>query len=265
MRAYLTCAAALLAIAGSSLRAEPAAPKAEDPVLSCWKQIDDGYYSTTPRQIVAGLDALEARKDKADPGTYAYVRAYGLFRLASISSRKDQAQSRLEEADRLLAKPGRPELAAEFHALRSGIDGQLAGMGDMELTIRYGMASGTEAESALSQDRANGRALFAQAVAKANTPAEYGGSLEDGIQGLQDAVASFGRHPAAGIFAWGEADADAWLGILYLRQKDPQKAKAAFEAALKVRPDFYWVSDNLMMKMEGKPVHRKFPKGQPTD
>lgn len=260
----LAGALALLAL-GVRAGADPSGAAPSAAVLACWQQINDGYYSDVPRQIVAGLQQLEVLRDRTDPGTYAYVRAYGLFRLAPVSSHRDQAQSRLEEADRLLAKPPRPELAAEFHALRSGIDGELAGLGDMELSMRYGMASGTEAETALRLDPANGRALLAQAQARGNTPVQYGGSLADGIQGLRDAVAAWGRHPSVGIFAWGEADADAWLGIFYLRQHDPVKAKAAFLAALKVRSDYFWVSDNLLLKAEGRPAHSKYSPGQPTD
>jgi tetratricopeptide (TPR) repeat protein len=212
-----------------------------------------------------GLSELAAAKETVDAGTLAYVRAYGLFRLATVSNRKDQRQARLQEADHLLAQPPRPEWAAEFHALRSAIDGLLAGSGEVALSIRYGIASQQEADKALHAAPDNGRALIAFAQAKGNTPEAYGGSRPEAIERLKQAATVFSQHSSDGIFGWGEADAYAWLGVFYLEEKNLPQARSSFNSALKIRPDFFWVKDYLLPKMDGQPVHPKFPKGQPSD
>jgi tetratricopeptide (TPR) repeat protein len=259
----LACAAAWLALANLGVSAAPA-PAPEGTALSAWRQINDGYYADEPSLVVSGLKQLDALKGNIAAGTFAYVRAYGLFRLVSVSNRKDQAQARLEEADQLLAKPP-ADGAVEFHALRSAVDGELAGLGSMVLAIQYGPAAQAEADRALRLESTNGRALLFWGQIKGSTPEQYGGSPAEAIERLQAATAALGSHPTDGIYNWGEADAYAWLGIFYRRQKDPAKARIALGAALQARPDFYWVREILLPKLEGKPAHPKFPKNQATE
>jgi tetratricopeptide (TPR) repeat protein len=255
---------AALALAGSCA-AEPASPPPADGALSCWRQIDDGYFTDTPSQVAGGLARLDALKGSVVPEAYLYVRAYGLYRLVSISSRKDLAKARLEEADRLLSRPPPSGDPAEFHALRAAVDGELAGLGSMMLGMRFGMASKSEADKAVALEPANGRALLCLGEVEGNTPAQFGGSTAAGIAHLKEAAAALAANPGTGVFGWGAADAYAFLGIFYERRKDPADAREAFASALRVRPDYYWVANVLIPRLEGRPVRYKFPKGQQTD
>jgi hypothetical protein len=232
--------------------------------MLCWRQLDDGYYRSNPAAINAGLKQLEAMDGVVEPGTLAYVRAFGLYRLVNVSKKKDLALDQLEAADRLLADPPRPELKLEYLALRAAIDGELAGMGRMDLAIRYGIKSQSEASRAVGMGPHNGRALFAEGMIKGNMPEAYGGSNREAIDRLKASVATFANQPADGIFGWGEADADAWLGIFYLRANDRVNARHAFEAALKVRPDFKWVAKNLLPKVANPSDPAAAPINQPS-
>jgi len=219
-------------------------------VLPYWDKINDGYYASAPAVITGALSELAAQKARIDAGTFAYVRAYALYRLATTARQKEEAMPRLLEADQLLSTPlpGVPEV--EIYALRSAIDGLLAGAGDMTQSIQYGMACQDEAAHALRLAPANPRALISLAQTKGNTPPEYGGDRREAIDRLKQATASYSGQRGPGIYQWGEADAYTWLGIFCLKEKDRVQAKAAFEAALKVRPDFTWVKTVLLPKAE---------------
>ncbi len=89
-----------------------------------------------------------------------------------------------------------------------------------------------------------------------NAPPERGGDQEKGIKRWLDAISLFedeAKHSQPNSLApdWGLALAYGWLGNLYMNMKPPHQAEAkeAATTALKLRPDFWYVSEVLMKKI----------------
>ena len=80
----------------------------------------------------------------------------------------------------------------------------------------------------------------------------FGGSKEKGLQGFQRAAELFAQEePTDPIHpVWGHSRTYAWLGIAYQNQGELESARAAFEKALEIDPDFGWVKNWLLPELE---------------
>ncbi len=109
---------------------------------------------------------------------------------------------------------------------------------------------------ALELGPANPRVVIMDAGIIFNTPVEAGGNPERGIARWQEALKLFeaeANTKAVDPLAprWGHALAYGWMATLYLRLTPPQKDKAreAAETALAMRPDFWWVRDQVLPQL----------------
>jgi tetratricopeptide (TPR) repeat protein len=86
--------------------------------------------------------------------------------------------------------------------------------------------------------------LLLRAMVMFFAPPAFGGDQERGFQHWQDAIALLEKSNTADPLEpeWGLAEAWGWLGGAYLMRGDTAKAVPAFERALDVRRDFWWVS-----------------------
>lgn len=86
-----------------------------------------------------------------------------------------------------------------------------------------------------------------------NTPAQYGGSQEQGITRWLEAIRLFDAERLEDALQpeWGRALAYGWLANLYLQMSPPRtaEAKAAAKRALELRPDFWYVKTQIMPKV----------------
>ena len=80
----------------------------------------------------------------------------------------------------------------------------------------------------------------------------FGGSREKGLQGFQRAAELFAQEEPTDPIqpAWGHREAYAWLGIAYQNRGELESARAAFEKALEIDPDFGWVKYWLLPGLE---------------
>ena len=109
---------------------------------------------------------------------------------------------------------------------------------------------------ALALGPQNPRVVMMHAGMISNIPPEVGGSKEKGVARWLEAIALFEKEAAAPPAdalrpAWGRELAYGWLAPLYLGMEPPQpaKARAAAEQALKLRPDFWYVNDQILPKL----------------
>lgn len=89
-----------------------------------------------------------------------------------------------------------------------------------------------------------------------NMPPEAGGSKEKGLERWKQAVELFEREAKAGSADplrpdWGLAIAYGGLSQLYLRMTPPEveHAREAAAAALKLRPDFWYVKEQVLPRL----------------
>jgi hypothetical protein len=123
-------------------------------------------------------------------------------------------------ADALLAKDPNN---AELHALKGDALGSQAASNP----IKYGMAAMQEYETALSLDPTNVHALIGRAIGRLMAPPGFGGDVDGAIKDLETANA---KSPSAVAYYY--------LGQAFQRKMLNEKAKSAYEEALRLRPEY---------------------------
>jgi len=99
-------------------------------------------------------------------------------------------------------------------------------------------------------DTANPRAYILEGILISNTPPMFGGSPEKGLQLYAKAISLFESAKKDSPISWGLAETYAWIGQGYVVTKQLDKAKEAYEKALKLEPDFVWVKMALLPQLE---------------
>lgn len=109
---------------------------------------------------------------------------------------------------------------------------------------------------AIERAPASPRVVMMDAGMIFNNPPERGGSLQRGLARWLEAISLFERESAAPPSdttrpTWGRALAYGWLTQLYLSLMPPEfeKARAAAMRALELRPDFWFVKDQVVPKL----------------
>ena len=141
--------------------------------------------------------------------------------------------------------------AAEAYALLSSVYGWQIGLSPMK-TMLLGPKSGKAIQKAKQLAPDNPRVVLSAAISDFNTPKMFGGSKEKSLQGLKRAAELFAQEEPTDPIqpVWGHREAYAWLGIAYQNQGELESARAAFEKALEIDPDFGWVKYWLLPALE---------------
>lgn len=199
------------------------------------------------QQSAALIDrALTAFPDDALLLHYRGYAAYRLGQQATARKQEELADTRYQEALKWLDKAVEKNPIAESHALRAATMGQLIG-GSAIRGMRYGMAAGKADDEATALGRDNPRVLLLQAVGTWFKPSMYGGGEDKARAILQRALTAFERDtPAPAMPSWGRAEALAWHGQWELKAGRAASARAAYEQALALEPEYGWVKYVLL-------------------
>ena len=141
--------------------------------------------------------------------------------------------------------------AAEAYSLLSSVYGWQIGLSPMK-SMLLGPRVGKAAQKAKQLAPDNPRVVLSAAISDFNTPKMFGGNKEKGLQGFQRAAELFAQEEPTDPIqpVWGHREAYAWLGIAYQNQGELESARAAFEKALEIDPDFGWVKYWLLPELE---------------
>ena len=220
--------------------------------------------------IVSGKQMLESANDLdsmyaaratferalADTGLVAwghYYIALADYRIAGLleGESKDPSEHLNAAVEHLKKATEIDPQAAEAHALLSSVYGWQIGLSPMK-TMLLGPRVGKAARKAKQLAPDNPRVVLSAAISDFNTPEMFGGSKEKGLQGFQRAAELFAQEEPTDPIrpVWGHREAYAWLGIAYQNQGELESARAAFEKALEIDPDFGWVKDWLLPELE---------------
>ncbi len=202
----------------------------------------------------SALSAAGAMLDKAlaafpnDPLLLHY-RGYGLYREAmrrsDAAEMSDVQESMLHQAIDLLRRSAATRPLPETQAVLSSCLGSLAGTG-MVAGMRYGSAASEAGENAQRLGPKNPRVLLLAGISAWFTPSMWGGGKDKGYALVQQAVEAFaGEAPARPLPAWGAAEAYAWLGQMEKERGNTAAARASYDRALALEPEFRWVRDVL--------------------
>lgn len=183
-----------------------------------------------------------------------YYIALADYRIASLlgEESEDAASEHLKTAVEHLKEATRLDpQAAEAYSLLSSVYGWQIGLSPMK-SMLLGPRVGQASRKAQQLAPDNPRVVLSAAISDFNTPEMFGGSKEKGLQGFQRAAELFAQEEPTNPIqpVWGHREAYAWLGIAYQNQGELESARAAFEKALEIDPDFGWVRDWLLPELE---------------
>ncbi|MCA0377418.1 MAG: hypothetical protein LCH84_17380 [Gemmatimonadetes bacterium] len=243
---------------GAAAAPSAAAPSVATPALTGALRWADSARRIIDRAVVRGDTAQllqgAALVDRAltafpEHGLLLHYRGYAAYRLGQLAmSRKqeDAAEARYEEALAWLDRAVAAQPLAESHALRSSCMGQLIA-GNALRGMRYGAAASRADDQALALGKNNPRVLLLQAVSAWYKPAMFGGGQDKARQLLARALAAFERDtPGPGLPSWGQAEALAWHGQWELAAGRAAAARAAYQQALTLEPEYAWVRYALL-------------------
>jgi hypothetical protein len=259
MRTPFLIVAALLT---SSLTAAPA--RAQSPratLIEARNLAYDANFRNDQDGLRAAIVAMQALPADGPEGAYTnYYLWWTTWSLVAAQAQANDTAGAIESVNRQLryarqaaaARPEDPEFQAAFaNALIAVavIDRpQFAAMAKELAGVR---------QRALELGAKNPRVVMMDAGMIFNNPPERGGSQERGLARWQEALDLFEAESKATAVdpiapRWGHALARGWMATLFLRMTPPQKEKArqAADAALKMRPDFWWVRDQVLPQLK---------------
>jgi tetratricopeptide (TPR) repeat protein len=171
-----------------------------------------------------------------------YYLGYAHYRMSSVGTAEERRQARGYLADaitQLKRAVKRDPTSAESHALLGFC--QSLDVGHRPYTVLYqapvaGRALGRAYDIAPN----NPRVVLLNAVITLRKPALFGGDERAGVTGLERAASLFETWSPPDELQpdWGEAETYTLLGGCYARRGEPALARAAFERALSIAPDF---------------------------
>lgn len=241
------CLVGALAIGTPAAAAVQSSP---DPSLLA---IESAYYAGEPG---AGREALEALGETDD-----VTRAWALWRVASMHRVRGvsrQVKRRREPIRKVLLQEAESLMKARIEAdpndaaahlvlsqvYQERITGMMSGM-------RFGRRAGETLDRALELAPGDPRPLYLKGVNQLMAPGPFG-NKEEARRNLEAAVARFAEGAPADAFWWGEPEAHAFLGLSFAREKEHDRARAAYERALELEPGFDWVRERLLPDLESR-------------
>lgn len=182
--------------------------------------------------------------------TQDYDKAYANYRLAisaNVMGQKTLASSALTTAQTTLEALETSQANAESLALLSSVYGMQIAL-DNSKGATLGMKSAKAIASAEQLEPQNPRVALVKAIAAYNTPAIFGGSMQNAKTLATTAIERFAQ-PCDNI-CWGEAEAYTWRGLAKQELGDSQGAIEDWQQAIKVQADYGWAKFLLQQNQQ---------------
>jgi tetratricopeptide (TPR) repeat protein len=182
--------------------------------------------------------------------TQDYDKAYANYRLAisaNVMGQKTLASSALTTAQTTLEALETSQANAESLALLSSVYGIQIAL-DNSKGATLGMKSAKAIASAEQLEPQNPRVALVKAIAAYNTPAIFGGSMQNAKTLATTAIERFAQ-PCDNI-CWGEAEAYTWRGLAKQELGDSQGAIEDWQQAIKVQADYGWAKFLLQQNQQ---------------
>jgi len=147
---------------------------------------------------------------------------------------------------------------AEAHSLLSSLYGNKIGTNPL-LGMTLGPRSGMEMGKAMSLQLKNPRNYLIAGWSAFFTPKMFGGGKKKAKKNFELAIVyfdSFKVHNPT-LPDWGKEEAFAWLGLVNTEFKEFETAELNFNKALKINPEYGWVSHVLFPDLKKKVSEEK--------
>jgi tetratricopeptide (TPR) repeat protein len=250
-------------IRGGAVLCMPLAAGAQATGTAKWadsarREIDAANAQADLPQLTAAAAMLE-RALIATPSDHLllYYRALALYRAAGVytgQKRNEEARRALEEADHLLEDATSKNPSADALALRGAVIGQLIGVSGNPFA---GMTQGPKAsgliDRAMELEPKNPRVWLIRGISAMFTPRMFGGGTDKAERDLRKAIELFpGDSPTPPNPSWGHAEAYVWLGQALQKEGRMSEARAAYDRALEIQPNYAWVQRVLIPSLHAK-------------
>jgi tetratricopeptide (TPR) repeat protein len=204
----------------------------------------------------AGLLLDEALAAYPNDALLLHYRGYELYREAGLlgttpTGKRElplvAATARIKLLESLAAQP-----LAETHALLAMTMGRMIGL-DQIYSPTLGPLIPKEMNAAVTMAPNDPRIWLLRGIQSFYTSEEYGGGLPVAETQLNKAIELFATdNPTPPAPFWGKAEAYVWLGQVLQKQNRIAEARAAYNNALSVQPDYPWVTYSLLPSIEGR-------------
>ncbi|MFN0059863.1 MAG: tetratricopeptide repeat protein [Planctomycetota bacterium] len=209
----------------------------------------------------AAADSGSAALAHYHVGYTEYLESHLVKDRAAAKSAIDRAVAALEQAQKSDKK------LADAVALLASCYGEQIGH-NPQLGMTLGPKSTMMLLDAQKLEPKNPRVVLLAGISAYYTPEMYGGSKAEGMKRFEEAAKLFESYRAPSELHpdWGRDEVHAWIGQAYLEQQKPAEAKRAFEAALKINPEYGWVKHDLLPRAEAmlKNPPAKTPESEPA-
>jgi tetratricopeptide (TPR) repeat protein len=190
--------------------------------------------------------AMKLYQDQPSPDSEFQLAftEYGLLNVSMVDMDKKLFESYVDECESRLEKlADGKKYGAEAKALLSGLYGFKIAHSPLKAMMLGGKSSNL-LEQAMKQNPESSIVLKMYASNQYFTPEIWGGDKELALKAFEKSTQKLMGTDLEK--SWIHLDNLAWTGILQNEMGDQVRAKATWEKALTIEPDFYWVSKNLL-------------------
>lgn len=194
----------------------------------------------------------EATSNEERAALAHYYAALASYRLASTQQKKGEMIKHLDYSIEHLEKAIEiDDQFTEGYALLGSALGWKSGLKPMQAMF-LGPKATKMVATAKGMEPDNPRVLLVAAVSDYNTPKMFGGDQERAMEGFQQAIRVFEKEQVLDPMmpSWGHDETYAWIGQAYMAKGAEVQARAAFEKALEINPDYGWVKHVLLPKLD---------------
>lgn len=225
-------------------------------LASSFVLISTHSFAATPSNTnITNVDAASnamnlTQLQQLSGSTQDYDKAYANYRLAisaNVMGQKTLASSALTTAQTTLEALETSQANAESLALLSSVYGMQIAL-DNSKGATLGMKSAKAIASAEQLEPQNPRVALVKAIAAYNTPAMFGGSMQNAKTLATTSIERFAQ-PCDNI-CWGEAEAYTWRGLAKQELGDSQGAIEDWQQAIKVQADYGWAKFLLQQNQQ---------------
>lgn len=245
----------VLALAATAASVNAAPPTLNSLLEDAQSKIEQSAHqgeSKTLEQAKLAVDkALVLEPKNAWAWYFKGYAAYTDFIFASVKNDALAKDAALNEADHALQKSIDLQPSADALALHVSTLAGLIGARGGDAAMQLGPRIGEELSRARQLSPENPRVLMIAGISSLYTPPEWGGDVKEATKLLEHAIAAFAtEHPSAPQPTWGLAETHVWLGQAHQKLGDTTIAKAEYEKALAIDPNYAWVKNVILPGLE---------------
>ncbi|AAN53438.1 tetratricopeptide repeat protein [Shewanella oneidensis MR-1] len=193
-----------------------------------------------------GLDKLQQLSTVSQDYDSAYAN-YRLAISANVMGQKALANSALTSAQTSLETLTSSQENAESLALLSSVYSMQIALDNSKGAI-LGIKSAKAIASAEQLEPQNPRVALIKAIAAYNTPAMFGGSMQNAKTLASTAIEHFAQP--CDTICWGEAEAYTWRGLAKQELGDTQGAMEDWQQALSLDKNYGWAKFLLQQNQQ---------------